>query len=338
MVNHFENHHEITTKDLLFENLLIFSKQQKIKLLEFVPLTFIINTDSIEYDKEFEYFFQCYSCVESFKERKNNSKQAKAVEGEDQELFYTCETNKINERLQFLSLRKEGRKELHGGSNKCILADTHYRGKNLWILKPTRMNRGRGVHPFEYIEQLKKMLKEYRQGVNMDPNPNPPLNNPTAMSSTVPMVSTVSISTGGTGGTTSSEYSNSSNCWAINRTSLFGKINMPCILKTSHFIVQKYIESPFLIYSRKFDIRVWALVTHELKLYFFQEGYLRTSSEAYSMESSDLYVHLTNNAVQKNSQTYGVHEDGNQLSFKQFQVYYIYIHIYIYMCVYVYIY
>ena len=54
----------------------------------------------------------------------------------------------------------------------------------------------------------------------------------------------------------------------------------------------------------------------------FREGYLRTSSHTFDLENlNDTYVHLTNNAVQKYSKTYGEFEDGNQLSFEQFQQY-----------------
>ena len=74
------------------------------------------------------------------------------------------------------------------------------------------------------------------------------------------------------------------------------------------FVVQKYLEKPLLIDGRKFDIRVWVLFTHEMKVYFFKEGYVRTCSSTYSMKAdslADIKVHLTNNAVQKNLEEYG---------------------------------
>lgn len=97
------------------------------------------------------------------------------------------------------------------------------------------------------------------------------------------------------------------------------------VCKVRTYVIQKYIERPLLIYQRKFDIRVWVLVTHEMKVYFFKEGYLRTSSEIYTLESDSVKnknVHLTNNAVQKYSEKYGQFEDGNQLSFDAFQVFF----------------
>eukprot|EP00826_Nyctotherus_ovalis_P033192 TRINITY_DN2679_c0_g1_i5.p1 TRINITY_DN2679_c0_g1~~TRINITY_DN2679_c0_g1_i5.p1 ORF type:complete len:378 (+),score=76.62 TRINITY_DN2679_c0_g1_i5:64-1197(+) len=90
------------------------------------------------------------------------------------------------------------------------------------------------------------------------------------------------------------------------------------------FVIQKYVEEPLLIEGRKFDIRVWVLVTHEVDCYFFKEGYLRTSSAEYKIDMENLdnrFVHLTNNAVQKHSDKYGSFEDGNQMSFKEFQEY-----------------
>ena len=58
-------------------------------------------------------------------------------------------------------------------------------------------------------------------------------------------------------------------------SSPISKINK--YVKASSFVIQKYIEKPLLINKRKFDIRVWALVTQNMELFFFKEGYIRTS-------------------------------------------------------------
>eukprot|EP00656_Telonema_subtile_P007755 TRINITY_DN13637_c0_g1_i3.p1 TRINITY_DN13637_c0_g1~~TRINITY_DN13637_c0_g1_i3.p1 ORF type:complete len:794 (+),score=228.66 TRINITY_DN13637_c0_g1_i3:118-2499(+) len=87
-----------------------------------------------------------------------------------------------------------------------------------------------------------------------------------------------------------------------------------------NWIVQKYLERPLLINDRKFDIRAYAVVTHGLDLYFYNQGYLRTSGEVYDIDNlEDRNVHLTNWAVQKKAGSYGEHQDANQMDFKQFQ-------------------
>jgi tubulin---tyrosine ligase len=90
-------------------------------------------------------------------------------------------------------------------------------------------------------------------------------------------------------------------------------------------ILQKYIANPLLIHKRKFDIRCFALVTSHngiLKAYFYKEGYLRTSCKEYSLNNiHSRMVHLTNDAVQQNSEDYGKYEPGNKLSYTDFQKY-----------------
>ena len=55
-------------------------------------------------------------------------------------------------------------------------------------------------------------------------------------------------------------------------------------------------------------------------MYLFKEPYVRTSSEEYDLSDAKLdqvYVHLTNNAVQKYSKNYGEHEEGNIVSMQK---------------------
>ena len=58
---------------------------------------------------------------------------------------------------------------------------------------------------------------------------------------------------------------------------------MSVFLKCRQFVIQKYIEKPLLVRSRKFDIRVWVLMTHQMQYFIFKEGYIRTSSENFDL-------------------------------------------------------
>jgi tubulin monoglycylase TTLL3/8 len=90
------------------------------------------------------------------------------------------------------------------------------------------------------------------------------------------------------------------------------------------FILQKYIDRPLLIKGRKFDIRVFGTMTSIngcLKAYFYEDGYIRTSSTKYTSKTNDVFVHLTNDAVQKHADNFGKYESGNKLSYHDFQKY-----------------
>lgn len=91
--------------------------------------------------------------------------------------------------------------------------------------------------------------------------------------------------------------------------------------KESFWVVQKYIEKPFLYKDRKFDFRIWAVVTEDFRIYVYREGYVRTSSTLYDLNNQNNFVHLTNQCLQIKDDAYGTYEEGNTLSFQQLQEY-----------------
>jgi len=60
-------------------------------------------------------------------------------------------------------------------------------------------------------------------------------------------------------------------------------------------------------------------VNGNIKVYVYDEGYLRTSSSEYTLNDlSNKFIHLTNDAVQKRDKNYGKFESGNKVSYDEF--------------------
>lgn len=82
--------------------------------------------------------------------------------------------------------------------------------------------------------------------------------------------------------------------------------------------MQKYIANPYLVAGRKFDIRMYALVTSYMPMtcWLHRSGFCRFSSTRYSSSAAtmaDQTIHLTNVAIQKKSDTYDSETGGKWL-------------------------
>jgi hypothetical protein len=66
----------------------------------------------------------------------------------------------------------------------------------------------------------------------------------------------------------------------------------------------RYIDNPLLIGGKKFDLRLYVLVTsfRPLKCYLFKLGFCRFCTVKYDtsiQELDNMYIHLTNVSIQK---------------------------------------
>ncbi len=72
-------------------------------------------------------------------------------------------------------------------------------------------------------------------------------------------------------------------------------------------LVSHYIENPHLINNKKYDLRIYVLITsyNPLKIYLYQEGLVRFASEDYcnvnSINKHNRFIHLTNYSINKTS-------------------------------------
>ena len=117
----------------------------------------------------------------------------------------------------------------------------------------------------------------------------------------------------------SKDFSNKSNINSINSINSNNNNINNYNYRSNMIILQKYIENPLLYFGRKFDIRIWVLLTHELKIYVFEEGHLKCCSVNYELHSNDTFCHLTNYSFQKYNANFGKYELGNEASFIDLQ-------------------
>ncbi|XP_073436866.1 probable tubulin polyglutamylase TTLL9 isoform X5 [Dendrobates tinctorius] len=78
-------------------------------------------------------------------------------------------------------------------------------------------------------------------------------------------------------------------------------------LPVENYVAQRYIENPYLIGGRKFDLRVYVLVTSyiPLRAWLYRDGFARFSNTRFTLSSiDDQYIHLTNVAIQKTAPDY----------------------------------
>lgn len=160
----------------------------------------------------------------------------------------------------------------------------------MWIMKPTSRSQGKGIFIVTKLQQIKKWSSSSGG----------------SSSSSSSNAKSFSGNAGNSSAQTSSSSSSSSSSNANNANNSTREKE---ILKTEAYVISRYIDNPLLIGGKKFDLRIYVLVTsfRPLKAYLYTHGFARFCLAQYSHSLSDLdnpLVHLTNVAVQKHGDDY----------------------------------
>jgi hypothetical protein len=243
----------------MFINFLDFCEKNNLNAFDYVPFTVVVKMNGNNFRdnmKSFEEIFlniKEYISTNSLKPKRNSHYSE----------IFKCDINNMSY-----------------GNCQISIPETHYSGKNLWLVKPTDLFGGKCIQISDSLQEIEKIVKKFYEGIEKKV-------------------------------TEESETESSSDVDI--------KININKY-RTSTVLVQKYIESPLLYYGRKFDIRMWALIDSEMNLYCFKEGHLKTTSKEYSTKTTDKFVHITNYSMQKHTNNFEKFEIGNEVSFKDFQI------------------
>ena len=282
IINHFEFHSCLSNKSNLFYNFAKYCEDINIDIFQYVPFTIIL--DIMNFSMFYSYrknFKQVFDNIENFI---FNSKSI------SHKIF---DRRKIPYKTLFPMKDPKFGLKLY-----CEINNSHYDGKNLWIVKAPNLNRGRGVKIFNNYNDIISYIKKITEGkiteselYNIKDNE---INN-------------------------NSDKQEKNVNEIINENEYENKDEPDYIYQSSKIIIQKYIEKPFLYKGRKCDIRIWVLISHKMKVYIFKEGHLKASSVNYNKDDFDSFIHITNYSLQKYNKSFAKYEKGNEISFQTFQ-------------------
>jgi hypothetical protein len=276
-----------------------YCEDKGLDVFKYIPFTIIMQYDSSNYQSQ----------LTSFSDFFNNIKD------------YVISSDKSDSKYKkYSSLFKIDQFDRMGSKTNVYIHPNHYNGKNYWLVKATDMNRGRCIKIGDSIPKIQKLIKKFYDGIYKEFKECEEDESIIEEEKNSSSRSNIKI-------VVNKQYKNEKNNKEDEEKKDKKKHDTFKKYRTSYIILQKYIEKPLLYWKRKFDIRMWVMITHKFEVYAYRylidknrEGHLKTSSEEYNVNLKDSYVHLTNYSVQKYNNNFSKFEYGNEVSFSDFQV------------------
>ena len=223
------------------------------------------------------------------------------------------------------------------GNNTLIeIPTTHFKGKNMWVLKAVNLNRGMCIKVVNSFEQMEKVINKFKNGVDyrfteeeIEEKQNPL--NEQALSEDETSISkkpnSIQINENDDKEKNKIKEINKTDENLQNKNNYINNTNKIIkeedkeekIYNCTKIVIQKYIENPLLYKGRKCDMRIWVLLTHQMKVFLFKEGHLKTCSVEYDLNSKNAFTHITNYSFQKYNTNFQKFEKGNEVPFYEFQ-------------------
>jgi hypothetical protein len=270
-------------------------------VFKYIPFTILFEYNNENYFKKLEKFQYLFNNIQDFVVKNNeiDDIKLKHMKGKLYNSFFPFDKNiggrtfiNIQETHLYMpenyNLNDEEKKEEE--KNSKSKNKKKKLNNNFWLIKAPNLNRGMCIQILNDFNLIQKNLTYYNRGISRGYEENNLKNK-----------------------SRSKSHKKLSDLFDNNKEDINN------IYQSSIIIVQKYIEKPLLYFGRKFDIRIWVLLTYDLKVYVFNEGHLKCCSVKYDLTSYDNYSHLTNYSFQKYNNNFGKYEFGNEVSFDDLQ-------------------
>ena len=301
MVNHFEFHNLLTNKANLFYNMMKYAEILDENVFKYIPFTILFEYHNDNYFKKIEKYEYLFNNIQKFVVKYDdiNKKKLRNIIGRLYSSFFPFDNHlgsrtAINIPETHYYVNENNSNDEEKKANTINNEKTKKINNNFWLIKAPNLNRGMCIKILNDFNLIKKYITSYNKGIERG------YDDKSIIKNKLRAISQQKLS--------DSE-----------RDKEKDKNDENNLYQSSTIVVQKYIENPLLYFGRKFDIRIWVLLTHDLKVYVFNEGHLKCCSVKYNLDSFNNYSHLTNYSFQKYSDNFQKYEYGNEVSFDDLQ-------------------
>ncbi len=146
--NHIEKQNEISNKMKLFVNLLYYCEMNNINIFSFFPLTIILNLeDDIFFNYNFNNFKTFFENIDNYIINNNTNNN-------NENSNYNIKNKKAY--AQLFSIYRD--KSYNNGAFQPLVIPKTHLIKNIWLLKPSNLNRGRNIILCENLNKIEKEI------------------------------------------------------------------------------------------------------------------------------------------------------------------------------------
>lgn len=251
LINRFERYFEIHEKDNIFRNLWFCCRNSNRDVFQYMPLSFSFRTNERNFFGDLQSFARAFRSVQEKKSPKDVKPRCQTQDrfGQLHEIYYQFEGVVVPDRRP-IPPEKNQFSNIETDCLKLPMPDCFDCGKNMWILKPSWLSRGRGIEIFSNLKELDNLLGKYLTGYEAKDYAYLNYSDKTEKSPVVKQSEPETLP---------ESYKKFMDKYRPGKVSTFPV-----------FVIQKYIEKPFLFKGFKFDIRMYGCLTHEYEVHTFQ--------------------------------------------------------------------